>query len=99
MDVASDGEVISHISTDNYRGGELAAEYAVEHILKQKTGQAAVITYAEIEGCVQREKGFTEWLGKNAPDVSVVDVQNYSGDQGKAAEVMQNMLLKHGNNY
>lgn len=97
MDVASDGEVISHISTDNYRGGELAAEYAVEHILKQKTGQAAVITYAEIEGCVQREKGFTEWLGKNAPDVSIVDVQNYSGDQGKAAEVMQNMLLKHEN--
>jgi ribose transport system substrate-binding protein len=97
MDVASDGEVISHISTDNYRGGELAAEYAVEHILKQKAGQAAVITYAEIEGCVQREKGFTEWLSKNAPDVSVVDVQNYSGDQGKAAEVMQNMLLKHEN--
>lgn len=30
MDVASDGDVISHISTDNYKGGELAAEYAVK---------------------------------------------------------------------
>lgn len=97
MDVASDGEVISHISTDNYRGGELAAEYAVDKILEQKAGQAAVITYAEIEGCVEREKGFTEWLDANAPDVTVVDVQNYSGDQGKAAEVTQNMLLKHEN--
>lgn len=97
MDVASDGDVISHISTDNYRGGELAAEYVVDHILENKSGQAVVITYAEIEGCVDREKGFTEWLGINAPDVDVVDIQNYSGDQGKAAEVMQNMLLKHEN--
>lgn len=95
MDVASDGEVISHIATDNYRGGELAAEYVVEHILADQTGEAAVITYAEIEGCVDREKGFTEWLEANAKEVSVVDIQNYSGDQGKAAEVMQNMLLKH----
>lgn len=97
MDVASDGDVISHISTDNYKGGELAAQYAVDKLLAQKTGQAAVITYSEIEGCVDREKGFTDWLGANAPDVTVVDVQNYSGDQGKAAEVMQNMLLKHEN--
>lgn len=97
MDVASDGDVISHISTDNYRGGELAAEYAVENILENGAGQAAVITYAEIEGCVDREKGFTDWLAANAPDVTVVDIQNYSGDQGKAAEVMQNMLLKHEN--
>lgn len=97
MDVASDGDVISHISTDNYRGGELAAEYAVEKIFAGAGGQAAVITYAEIEGCVEREKGFTDWLAANAPEVEVVDIQNYSGDQGKAAEVMQNMLLKHEN--
>ena len=97
MDVASDGDVISHIATDNYRGGELAAQYAAEKILTDKKGETAVITYSEIEGCVNREKGFTEWLAANAPEVSVVDVQNYSGDQGKAAEVMQNMLLKHEN--
>lgn len=95
MDVASDGEVICHVSTDNYRGGELAAEYVSENILAGQGGQAAVITYSEIEGCVDREKGFTEWLAANDPGVEVVDVQNYSGDQGKAAEVMQNMLLKH----
>lgn len=95
MDVASDGEVITHVATDNYKGGELAAEYMVEKVLPEKTGEVAVITYSEIESCIEREKGFTEWLEKNAPDIKVVDVQNYSGDQGKAAEVMQNMLLKH----
>ncbi|NLG91957.1 MAG: substrate-binding domain-containing protein [Clostridiales bacterium] len=95
MDVPSDGDTVCHVSTDNYKGGELAAEYLVNNVLKEKKGKAAVITYSEIEGCVNREKGFTEWLGKNAPDIKVVDVQNYSGDQAKAADVMQNMLQKH----
>lgn len=97
MDVASDGEVVTHVSTDNYMGGKLAAEYMVNSVLTDKAGEVAVITYSEIEGCVEREKGFTEWIEKNAPDISVVDIQNYSGDQGKAADVMQNMLLKHSN--
>ncbi|MEJ8735455.1 substrate-binding domain-containing protein [Mediterraneibacter sp. ICN-202921] len=52
---------------------------------------------SEIEACIQREKGFTDYLAENAPDVNVVDIQNYSGDQQKAADVMQNMLLKHEN--
>lgn len=95
MDVKSDGNTVAHVATDNHKGGELAAEYLVKNILTSKKGNAAVITYSEIEGCVDREKGFTEWLAKNAPDVKVVDIQNYSGDQAKAADVMQNMLQKH----
>lgn len=95
MDVPSDGNTVCHVSTDNHKGGELAAEYLVNKVLTNKKGKAAVITYSEIEGCVNREKGFTEWLAKNAPDVKVVDIQNYSGDQAKAADVMQNMLQKN----
>ncbi|HHV31119.1 substrate-binding domain-containing protein [Caproiciproducens sp. LBM24188] len=95
MDVPSDGNTVCHVSTDNYKGGEIAAEYLIKNVLTSKKGKVAVITYSEIEGCVNREKGFTEWLGKNAPDVKVADVQNYSGDQAKAADVMQNMLQKN----
>lgn len=95
MDIPSDGKTVSHISTDNYKGGELAAEYLVKNVLKDKKGNVAVITYSENEGCVNREKGFTEWLGKNATGIKVVDIQNYAGDQSKAADVMQNMLQKH----
>lgn len=95
MDIKSDGKVVCHVATDNYKGGQLAAEYLVENILTEKKGTAAVITYSEIESCVDREKGFTDYLKENAPNIEVVDVQNYSGDQQKAADVMQNMLLKH----
>ena len=41
------------------------------------------------------KQDFTGYLEANAPDIQVVDIQNYSGDQQKAADVMQNMLLKH----
>lgn len=94
MDIASDGETISHIATDNYVGGQLAAEYMTKFMLTDETGKVGVITYSEIESCVQREKGFTDWMTENAPNVVVADIQNYSGDQSKAADVMQNMLLK-----
>ncbi|WP_246597244.1 substrate-binding domain-containing protein [Faecalicatena faecalis] len=97
MDIQSDGEVVSHVATDNYTGGQLAAEYMIDKILTDKKGDAAVITYSEIEACIQREKGFTDYVKENAPDINVVDIQNYSGDQQKAADVMQNMLLKYEN--
>ena len=97
MDIASDGKPVTHVATDNKKGGQLAAEYVVNNILTDKKGTAAVITYSEIESCVDREKGFTDYLKENAPDIKVVDVQNYSGDQQKAADVMQNMLLKNDN--
>ena len=42
MDIKSDGDVVSHIATDNYKGGELAAQYLIENILTDKTGTAAV---------------------------------------------------------
>lgn len=95
MDIKSDGDVISHVATDNYKGGELAGEYTIEKLLPDKKGNVVVITYSEIESCVDREEGFTEYLEKNAPDIKILDVQNYAGDQQKAADVMQNMLLKH----
>ena len=97
MDIASDGKPVTHVATDNKKGGQLAAEYVVNNILTDKKGNAAVITYSEIESCVDREKGFTDYLKENAPDIKIVDVQNYSGDQQKAADVMQNMLLKNDN--
>lgn len=97
MDIASDGKPVTHVATDNKKGGQLAAEYVVNNILTDKKGTAAVITYSEIESCVDREKGFTDYLKENAPDIKIVDVQNYSGDQQKAADVMQNMLLKNDN--
>ena len=97
MDIMSDGDTVCHVATDNYKGGSLAAEYMVNNMMTDKRGDVAVITYSEIESCIEREKGFTDWVAANAPDVNVVAIQNYSGDQAKAADIMQNMLLMYEN--
>jgi len=97
MDIASDGQTVAHVATDNYKGGVLAAQYVATKMLKAGKGETAIITYSEIESCVDREKGFKEYLAQHYPNIQVVDIQNYSGDQAKAADVTQNMLLKHPN--
>ncbi|HEY8344773.1 MAG TPA: substrate-binding domain-containing protein [Bacillota bacterium] len=97
MDIASDGDTVAHIATDNYKGGELAAEYVATKMLPSGEGEVAIVTYSEVESCVNREQGFVDYLAKNYPRIKVVDIQNCSGDQAKAADVTQNMLLKHPN--
>lgn len=97
MDISSDGETVAHVATDNYKGGELAAEYVAKKMIPDAKGEVAIVTYSEVESCVNREKGFKEYMEKNHPDIKVVDVQNCSGDQAKAADVTQNMLLKYPN--
>ncbi|TCL71637.1 monosaccharide ABC transporter substrate-binding protein (CUT2 family) [Hydrogenispora ethanolica] len=97
MDISSDGKTVAHVATDNYKGGELAAEYVAKKMLPGAKGEVAIVTYSEVESCVNREKGFKDFLTKNYPNIKVVDVQNCSGDQAKAADVTQNMLLKHPN--
>lgn len=97
MDVSSDGQTTTHVATDNYKGGELAAEYVATKMLPGAKGEVAIVTYSEVESCVNREKGFKDFLAKNYPNIKVVDTQNCSGDQAKAADVTQNMLLKYPN--
>lgn len=97
MDISSDGQTVAHVATDNYKGGELAAEYVGKTMLPDGKGDVAVVTYSEVESCVNREKGFKEYLAKNFPGIKVVDTQNSSGDQAKSADVTQNMLLKYPN--
>lgn len=97
MDISSDGQTVAHIATDNYKGGELAAEYVGKTMLPDGKGDVAIVTYSEVESCVNREKGFKDYIGKNFPGIKVVDTQNCSGDQAKAADVTQNMLLKYPN--
>lgn len=93
VDIKADGEVKSHVATDNYAGGKLAAKYAADKVLKGK-GKVAIITYSEVQSCVDREKGFKDGLA-DYPNIKVVDVENYSGSAEKAANLTQDMLLKY----
>jgi len=93
FDVSAKGDVASHIATDNKEGGRIAGKYMGEKVLNGK-GKVAIVTYSEVESCVNREEGFKEAIAK-FPGIQVVDVQNSSGSAEKAANVTQDMLLKN----
>ncbi len=89
---SDDPIIISGIMTNNYQGGYIAGEYTAKHLNGQ--GEVAVITYAEIFGCRERERGFKEAVAKVAPGITVVDTQNYAGSSEKAQQLVQDMLIK-----
>ena len=93
MDIASAGDVVAHVGTNNRKGGELAGRYAAEQIL-HGSGKAAIITYSEVESCVNREEGFVEVVA-SYPDIEVVDIQNCSGNMETAANLTQDLIVKY----
>lgn len=88
---SDDPIIISSIGTDNHQGGYIAGEYAAKHLGEK--GNVAVITYAEIFGCRERERGFKEAVAKY-PGIKVLDTQNYAGSAEKAQQLVQDMIIK-----
>lgn len=88
---STDPIILSSIMTDNYNGGFIAGEYTSKRLNGE--GEVAVITYSEIFGCRERERGFKEAVAKT-PGIKVVDVQNYAGSAEKAQQLVQDMLIK-----
>ena len=75
------GEVVCHVATDNFGGGEAAAEAVIEML--QGRGKVVVLNHPRIESAILREKGFMERI-KQAPEIQVVDVL-FGGGERKAS--------------
>lgn len=93
LNIKADGGYESFVGTDNALGGVQAAGYAAKVL--GETGKCAIITYDEIEVCVDRAEGFKEELAKY-PNMEVVGEGNYSGDTNKAASVTQDFITQFG---
>ncbi|MDR1509927.1 MAG: substrate-binding domain-containing protein [Synergistaceae bacterium] len=90
----TDGNPETHFQTDEWAGGELAGKYAAKAL--DGKGEVAIITYDEIEPCVDRAEGFKS-IFKDYPEIKVVDEQNYQGEAEKAATIAQDFITKHPN--
>lgn len=86
------GEVVTHVASDNYLGGQLAAEYVGEALGGK--GKIAVISNPTITTIIEREKGFTETIEKNYPDIEIVANQSGESTREKGMEVAENILEK-----
>lgn len=98
VDNPSDSEtgVISHIATDNYLGGQIAAQYMAEKVLPEG-GDIILITLPTVESCLAREQGFADYLKeKNITNINVLDAINGKADSNEAMSVMQDCITKYG---
>lgn len=86
---ADSGPVISHIASDNYLGGKLAAEYMVEALGGK--GKVAVIDQPIVESAIERVRGFEETLRQH-PDIQIVAKPNGDGVRDKAMKAAEDLL-------
>lgn len=87
---------LTYISTDNYKGGVMAAERMGQ--LLPNGGRVAIIgTLPGSVSTTERENGFKETIAKNFPKISVVDFQYGLSDRSKSLAVAEDMLTAHPN--
>jgi ribose transport system substrate-binding protein len=95
VDSGLDSEnITSYISTDNYNGGKVAAEY-MGKLLGGK-GNVIVLRYqVGSESTEQREKGFLDTIAKDFPDIKVISSEQYAGaTQPSALAQAENLLTR-----
>ncbi|MEW9502811.1 ribose ABC transporter substrate-binding protein RbsB [Jeotgalibacillus marinus] len=86
---ASEGEVVTHIASDNIEGGKLAGEFIVEKI----GGEGSVVELEGISGSSaarERGQGFNEAIG--ASGIEVVASQTANFDRAEGLSVMENII-------
>lgn len=87
---ANGGTIVSHIASDNVKGGEMAAQF----ILEKLNGKANIVELQGIPGASatrDRGKGFHNGVDGKA-DVKVVASQAADFDRTKGLNVMENII-------
>jgi len=89
---ARHGKVISHVASDNQRGGQLAAE-AMAKLLNGQ-GSVLILDHPTVASVQDRTKGFQEEL-KKYPGMRIVGRPSTDGQRARAMSVMEDMLQAH----
>lgn len=85
---------VSFIATDNVEGGRLGAR-TLGQLLGGK-GKVALMMHAPgSASTMDREKGFTEVIGKEFPGIQIVATQYGMSDRAKAMAASENILTAH----
>jgi ribose transport system substrate-binding protein len=85
---------VSQVSTDNYLGGQSAAERMAK-ILGGKGKVAIVAVQPGSASTMLREQGFEDSVKKNYPGIQIVDKRYGMADFAKSLGVTENMLTAH----
>ena len=90
-------EIVSYVATDNYRGGQLAADQMAEAIGEK--GNVILLRYLSgSESTEQREEGFLDGIAKY-PEITVVSSDQRGGkNTTQSKEKVDQLLQVHGEN-
>ncbi|MFT5466593.1 MAG: ribose transport system substrate-binding protein [Verrucomicrobiales bacterium] len=90
-------EVVAHVGTDNFQGGELAGQ-AMNEVLGEDGGEVVIIDLKRAESCQQRVAGFKKYVGEH-PEAKiqiVAELPGY-GDQEKGFKAAEDALQAYPN--
>ena len=91
--LADESQIVSYVATDNFRGGQLAAERLVEAMGGE--GDVILLRYKEgSESTEQREEGFLAALKEKHPNVKVLVSNEYAGTTPASALSKATQLLQ-----
>ena len=97
--LADEVEVVSHVATDNFRGGQLVAETMAQAL--GGGGTVAIVDHPEIESVIQRTEGFKARLEelRKSDDVQIEIVAQVpgGGDRAPALAAAEDLLQAHPN--
>ncbi len=86
---------IAYVSTDNFKGGVLAAEY-VGLLLKGRGNVILIRVLASVEGSTKREEGFLRTLRTKFPDIRILSDNQYAGVTTETAyQTSENLLNRY----
>jgi ribose transport system substrate-binding protein len=87
--------VVSHIGSDNFQGGMLAAESMMK--ATGDRGEIAIISYPEVTSCILRVDGFKKYLKENNSKLKIVTELSGKGNRNDGYTVATEILQSHEN--
>jgi ABC-type sugar transport system substrate-binding protein len=91
---AQQGQVVSHVASDNLAGGKLAADFIAKAIGDK--GDVGVVGENDVQTTIDRQQGFADEL-KNFPNIHLVAQLDGSGVRDRALKAADDMLQAHPN--
>lgn len=91
---ATEGEVVSHIASDNVAGGRLAGEFLAKAL--NGTGMVAIINHPAVTSVLDRVQGFRDALAEH-PGISIVADVSGQGVRDKSLQAATDVLQAHRN--
>lgn len=91
-------QYLAFVGTNNYAGGQVAGQYILDNV--EDDDIVVCITYASAQSTIDRQTGFEDTvqaaIDNGSAKIMLAPSQDANNDQSKAADIMQDLITKYG---